>query len=221
MPVAELKDISFSYDGGQSFVLRDVDFSIEEKEHVALIGHNGSGKSTLAKLVAGLLAPDSGEVRLFELLCFDDEKKARPLLYQQVRRHIAAVFQDPSDQLVSDTVAGDVAFGPQNLCWTTEQIDEAVLTQLEKAGIGDFAGRDPSTLSGGEQQLVAIASAISMRPDLLVLDEPSAFLDLENSKHLLRLIEKASAGISVLHVTHKEAEAELANRIVNIEEINK
>ncbi len=221
MLVANLKNIFFSYDDASQPVLHNLDFYIEKEEHVVLLGCNGSGKSTLAKLVAGLMSPNSGEVNLLTHRCFDNDSGVDADSYREARRHIACVFQDPADQLVSDTVAGDVAFGPQNLMFEVSEIDEAVETQLEKAGIGSFARRDPATLSGGEQQLVAIASAISMKPQLLVLDEPSAFLDDVNTGHLLRLIEKASQGIAILHVTHNSIERKRADRVVDIEEINR
>ncbi len=221
MKIAELTNITFTYEGEHASVLRDLDFELHAGEHVVLMGSNGSGKSTLLRLVAGLLSPNSGRVKLFDNLCFDDDGGVRAREYSDARRSIACVFQDPSDQLVSDCVAGDIAFGPQNFCFDVEEIDDIVATELEKAGIGALADRDATTLSGGEQQLVAIASAIAMKPKLLALDEPSAYLDAEHCSKLQRLIEKASQGIAVLHVTHDSAYLNSADRVVNIEEINR
>ena len=215
MRIADLKHIFFSYDEGHSFVIRDFSFSLDEGEHVALVGRNGAGKSTLGKLVAGLLSPDSGEVELMGLVCFD-HLGVNSQNYEEARKSIAYVAQDPATQLVTATVAGELAFGPQNLCLSVEQIDELVALELDKAGLGEIAERDPMTLSGGEQQLVSIAAAIASEPRLVVLDEPTAFLDEQNEKRCMRLIEKISNECTVLHITHKPCEIAKANRVIEL-----
>lgn len=228
MKLVELENISFSYDGGETLVLDGVSLSLEEKEHVALVGRNGCGKSTLGKIVAGLLAPDSGKVQLMGLNCFDDScelvttEKAgvsacvSPENYEAARRKIAYVAQDPSTQLVCETVAGELAFGAQNLCLGVERIDELVALELEKAGLGAIAERDPMTLSGGEQQLVTIAAAVATEPELVVLDEPTAYLDAHNSVNCMRLIEKLVETCCVFHITHKPEEIARSSRVVNL-----
>lgn len=231
MNVVQLENVSFSYDGGQTYVLRDYSLSIERGSHVVLTGKNGAGKSTLAKIVAGLLAPDAGIVRLFGEICFaegtvlaettegtvpDTQGTVLPQAYANARRKIAYVSQDPSLQLLCENVATEIAFPLQNLQFSAQNIDEAVMFQLEKAGLGDVAEADPTTLSGGQQQLVVLASAIASNPELLVLDEPTSFLDEENSQKFLRLLEKCAGERTVFHVAHKREEVGVGNVVVRI-----
>ena len=205
MEIVKLENVSFSYDAGANFVLQNYSLSICEGEHVVVTGKNGAGKSTLAKLVAGLLSPDAGKVQLFGDTCFD-EGKVFAENYSNARRRIAYVSQDPALQLICENVATDIAFPLQNLNFSAEKIDEAVLTQLEKAGLEEFADANPATLSGGQQQLVVLASAIASDPELLVLDEPTSFLDEENTSHFLRLLEKTAGNRTIFHVAHKQSE---------------
>ena len=210
-----LKNITFSYDAGATFVLDEVYLEVSAGEHVVLIGKNGSGKSTLAKIAAGLIAPDAGSVKLFGQVCFNEDG-ADSGAYESARRKIAYVFQDPTCSIVAQNVASNIAFAPQNLGFSVEAIDEVVATELDKAGLGRLAEKDPNALSGGEQQLVAIASAIAAKPEFLVLDEPTAFLDDRNSKNCMRLVEKLSKQCAILHITHKTNEIKMADRVVKL-----
>lgn len=205
MEIVNLNNISFSYDAGENYVLQNYSLAVEQGTHVVVTGKNGAGKSTLAKLVAGLLAPDAGKVQLFGETCFDNGKVFAEN-YSNARRRIAYVSQDPSLQLICENVATDIAFPLQNLNFSVEKIDEAVLKQLEKAGLEEIAEADPSTLSGGQQQLVVLASAIASDPELLVLDEPTSFLDEENTAHFLRLLEKTAGNRTIFHIAHKHSE---------------
>ncbi len=215
MKTANLKSVSFSYDSGKTFVFRDFNLELHEGEHVVLVGKNGAGKSTMSKLVAGLQCPDSGEVELFGKRCFEDGR-VDMRGYAEARRKIAFVAQDPSVQLLCENVVSDIAFAPQNLNWSVEKIDDAVSNQLQKAGICDLAERDPHELSGGEQQLVSLACAIATDPELLVLDEPTSFLDSKNSRHFLRLLEKTKGERTIFHVSHKDDEIKMADRVVRM-----
>ena len=215
MSVVELENVSFSYDAGQTYVLRDFSLVIEEGKHVVLMGKNGVGKSTLAKIVAGLLAPDAGKVQLFGKTCFDNGN-VNAQGYSDARRKIAYVSQDPTVQLLCENVASDIAFPLQNLQFAVSDIDDAVLQQLEKAGLGDIADADPSTLSGGQQQLVVLASAIASDPQFLVLDEPTSFLDEEKTKKFLRLLQKCAGERSIFHVAHKVSDIESADEVIRI-----
>ena len=215
MTVASLRNVSFSYDSGVTYVLRNFSFVVDAGKHVVVTGKNGSGKSTLAKIVSGLLAPDDGVVELLEEVCYKNgEVDAKA--YANARKNIAYVSQDPSIQLLCENVASDVAFTPQNLQFSPQEIDEAVILQLKKAGLEDIAEADPATLSGGQQQLVALASAIVADPELLVLDEPTSFLDEENSKKFLRLLEKCAGERTIFHVAHKAEEVVMADEVVRI-----
>ena len=215
MNVAHLEDVSFSYDAGETYVLRDFSLDVEEGKHVVLTGKNGAGKSTLAKIVAGLLAPDAGTVQLFGKTCYE-VGTAFAQEYSEARRKIAYVSQDPSAQLLCENVACDIAFPLQNLQFSTAEIDETVLLQLEKAGLNDIAEADPATLSGGQQQLVVLASAIASDPQLLVLDEPTSFLDEKNTKKFLCLLEKCAGERTVFHVAHKPEEIVAADKVVTL-----
>ena len=215
MNVAHLEDVSFSYDAGETYVLRDFSLDVEEGKHVVLSGKNGAGKSTLAKIVAGLLAPDAGTVQLFGKTCYE-AGTAFAQAYSEARRKIAYVSQDPSVQLLCENVACDIAFPLQNMQFSVPVIDEAVLLQLDKAGLSDIAEADPATLSGGQQQLVVLASAIASDPQLLVLDEPTSFLDEEKTKKFLRLLEKCAGTRTIFHVAHKSEEIVMADVVVRI-----
>ena len=215
MIIMELKDINFSYDSDKSYLLEGFSFKLSQGEHVVLTGRNGAGKSTVAKLVSGLISPDAGIVKLFGKTCFDNGR-VNVGAYQDARKSIAFVAQDPSLQLLCENVVSDIAFAPQNLNWSVEKIDNAVSKQLEKAGIDYLAEKDPHALSGGEQQIVSLACAIAADPRLLVIDEPTSFLDSENSKHFLRLLEKTKGERTIFHVTHKDEEIEMADREVRM-----
>ena len=215
MNIVQLENVSFSYDAGKTYVLRDFSLSLEEGAHIVLTGKNGAGKSTLAKIVAGLLAPDAGTVKLFGETCFSGGTVLAEA-YIHARRKIAYVSQDPSVQLLCENVASDIAFPLQNLQFKVSDIDQAVLKQLEKAGLGDDASTDPKTLSGGQQQLVALASAIASEPELLVLDEPTSFLDEENTQKFLRLLQKTAGERTIFHVAHKVSDIDSADEVIQI-----
>lgn len=215
MNAVQLDNVSFSYDSGETYVLLDYSLSIEEGKHVVLTGKNGTGKSTLAKIVAGLLAPDAGTVQLFGETCFEGGT-VLPKAYSEARKKIAYVSQDPSLQLLCENGACDIAFPLQNLQFSVSDIDEAVLLQLEKAGLSDIADADPTTLSGGQQQLVVLASAIASDPELLVLDEPTSFLDEKNTKKFLRLLEKCAGQRTVFHVAHKMSDIKSGDEVIKI-----
>jgi energy-coupling factor transport system permease/ATP-binding protein len=215
MKVAELKNVDFSYDSGKTYVLKNFSFEIMDGCHAVLVGKNGAGKSTLAKLVAGLMCPDAGEVTIFGKACFS-QGRVDTQAYAEARRGIAYVSQDPTLQLLCENVVSDIAFSPQNLNWDVNDIDSAVLKQLEKAGLSYLAERDPQSLSGGEQQLVSLACAIATDPKLLVLDEPTSFLDENNTSQFLRLLEKTKGKRTILHVTHKQKEIDMADCVVRL-----
>lgn len=210
MVIAKLENIDFAYEGFD-WILKGFNFTLSAGQKVWLSGRNGCGKSTLARILGALQTPDYGRVELFEKLCFEcrpnldaDYKFVDDIAYKSARKKIASVFQDPSDQVVTENVASDIAFGPQNLNWSVTEIDEAVITELDKAGLASIADRDPSTLSGGEQQLVCIASAIAQKPKLLILDEPTAYLDVQNKHKFNRLVQKIDDDVAVVYITHDD-----------------
>lgn len=209
---ASLRSVSFSYDGGATWALDHVDLEVDEGEHLCLLGANGSGKSTLGRVLAGLAAPDEGTVELMGLTCFDGDG-ARGEAYGQARRSIAMVFQNPDDQIVTTKVADDVAFGPENLGWSPERIDEVVARELRRVALSNLADADPTRLSGGQKQRVAIAGALAQDPRLLVLDEPAANLDVRGRRGVRRLCTSLDDR-AVVHITHFMEDAAGADRVI-------
>ncbi len=167
-PAVEIKDLHYIYPDG-TIALRGIDLTIEEGESVGIVGPNGAGKSTLLLHLNGILI-GHGEVRVFDLPV---EKKN----LREIRRRVGLVFQDPDDQLFSPTVFDDVAFGPVNMGLSREEVAAAVSRALKEVGIAGMERRSAYHLSYGQKKRAAIATVLSMNPDLLVLDEPSSNLD--------------------------------------------
>jgi len=210
--VIELEGVSFSYRTGEAdavHALRGLDLRIEPGQSVAIIGHNGSGKSTLVKLLTAVLYPTEGEIRI-------DGIPVREENQWEVRRRVSVVFQDADDQLVMNRVEDDVAFGPENLGLPREEIAERVKSSLEALGLEEIGGRLIEDLSSGQKQRVAIAGALAMRPQFLVLDEPTSLLPVPVALRLISTVRdlKRSEGMGVLHVTHSMSEAVLFDRVV-------
>lgn len=209
----QLEDVRLSYDGGLSWALDGVTLRIEPGERVCVLGPNGSGKSSLAQVLAGLVAPDEGTVELAGLTCYDGIPDSDA--YRHARRVTGLVFQNPEDQIVTSVVADDVAFGPENLGIERVDIARRVDEELGRVAMSAYAQADPARLSGGQQQRVAIASALAMHPDMLVLDEPGAMLDVRGRRgimHVLDLLQEA--GTTLIHVTHFMDEALAADRVI-------
>jgi len=193
----ELRGVGFAY-GATRSVLADVDWSVRRQERWALLGANGSGKTTLLNLLVGLLKPTAGELAALNR----PRKTERD--FKEVRRHLGLVFQNPDDQLFCPTVAEDVAFGPINLGWEQQEIETAVTGTLAALGLDGYQDRVTYQLSFGEKRLVSLATVIAMKPDLLLLDEPTANLDSHTTDVLLRYLSEEWRG-GVLLVTHNPA----------------
>jgi cobalt ECF transporter T component CbiQ len=202
-----------SYHYGDQRVLRDISFTISRGSKVALMGPNGAGKSTLISLLNGLEEPSKGEVRIFGVTI---DKTNRDL----VRRRLGVVYQDPDDQIFSPTVEDDVAFGPKNLGLNEDDIEERVHTALGSVGVLDLRKRSPFELSYGQKRRVAIAGVLAMRPEILVLDEPMAFLDPKGRDDLQALLEGIHMmGMTVIVATHDvDFAAEWADTVVILKE---
>src|ERR687893_3118276 len=200
----DVEGVSFSYRTGEADAvpaLRDLNLRVEPGQFVALIGHNGSGKSTLVKLLTAVLYPTEGDIRIDGVPVNEENR-------WEGRRRVAGVFQDPDDQLVMNRVEDDVAFGPENLGLPREEIAERVRSSLEALGLEKIAGRLIEDLSPGQKQRVAIAGALAMRPQFLVLDEPTSLLPVPVALRLISTVRdlKRSEGMGVLHVTHSMSE---------------
>ena len=180
MNVLSLKDVSFSYRPGRE-VLKGVSLSVERGEQVALIGANGVGKSTLLKLFVGLLEPQSGSV---EVCGMQVERKN----LAAVRRAAGYVFQDAESQLFLANVWEDVAFGPRNEGLAEDEVRKRTEVALESVGISSLAQEHVYRLSGGQKRLASIATVLAMRPDVLLLDEPTLALDPRNRRMVIRAL---------------------------------
>jgi cobalt/nickel transport system ATP-binding protein len=178
--IVEVKNLRHAYPDG-TIALRDVSFRITHGESVAIIGANGAGKSTLLLHLNGFLSPTEGEIRIGD---FPLTKVTLP----EIRRTVGMVFQDPDDQLFMPTVYDDVAFGPLNLGFPGPEVEQRVRDALEKVGAAHLRDKPPYHLSGGEKKRVAIATVLSMSPDILVMDEPTAGLDPFARRRLMGLL---------------------------------
>jgi cobalt/nickel transport system ATP-binding protein len=206
--IISVKNIRFSYPAGIK-AINDVSLEIKRGERVALLGPNGSGKSTLILLIAGLLTPQKGEIRVLN-------EQTTSKAFQKLRQKIGIVFQDPDDQLFNQTVIEDVAYGPKNLGLPKEQIQERCTHILEDIGINHLRDRPPHRLSFGEKKKVSLATALVLRPELLILDEPTANLDLASRRSLIDMLNALNAeGTTIVVSTHDvEALPELVDRVI-------
>lgn len=187
-----------------------VDLEIEEGSFTAILGHNGSGKSTLAKHINGLLLPTEGTVWVGEI---DTKEKDR---IWDVRKTAGMVFQNPDNQIIGNIVEEDVGFGPENIGVPTDEIWKRVDESLKAVGMTAYRKQSPNKLSGGQKQRVAIAGVMAMRPRCIILDEPTAMLDPNGRKEVIRTIRQLNQaeGITVLLITHYMEEAIDADRII-------
>ena len=192
------------------FVLDDVEFAVKKGEFVAVLGHNGCGKSTLAKHLNGLLLPSGGTVYVDGM----DTKKEE--YYQEIRKNVGMVFQNPDNQIVATVVEEDVAFAPENLGVPSEEIRRRVDEALKTVDMYELRHHAPHLLSGGQKQRVAIAGAIAMEPQCIVFDEPTAMLDPKGRKEVIDTLLKLKneKNMTVVLITHYMEEAVKADRVV-------
>ena len=179
--IVEVHDLEYTYPDGTPALL-GVSFRVAHGESMAIVGANGAGKSTLLLHLNGYLAPTGGTIQIGD---FPLTKETLKL----VRRTVGMVFQDPDDQLFMPTVYDDVAFGPLNLGLTAQDVDTRVANALATVGAGHLKNRPPYKLSGGEKRAVSIATVLSMSPDILVMDEPTANLDPKARRQLIELLK--------------------------------
>ena len=207
-PIIRVSDVSFTYDG-EAFALSGASARVERGEFVCILGGNGSGKSTLAKHLNALLVPDKGRV---EVCGMDTSERQHTYA---IRQSAGMVFQNPDDQLVASIVEDDVAFGPENLGVPTAELRERVAQRLQDVGLSGFEKHETHALSGGQKQRVAIAGALAMNPEILILDEASAMLDPRGRKGLMRVVRSLNdQGMTVVMITHFMEEAALADRVI-------
>lgn len=196
------EDASFAVDG--------VDLSVSEGEFVAVLGHNGSGKSTLARLTNGLLTPTDGKITVLGMDVSDHKN-----LFN-IRKSVGIVFQNPDNQTVASIVEDDVAFGPENIGVSREEIGQRISFSLNAVGMQEFRHATPERLSGGQKQRIAIAGVLALKPKIMILDEATAMLDPRGRKEVMDVVLRLNKEekITVLLITHFPEEALLADRAV-------
>jgi len=201
-----VSDLGFGYSREQE-VLGGLNLEIDSGERVGLVGPNGAGKTTLFLIICGILAATTGEVRLFD----------RAVAVGEFRSEIGLVFQNPDDQLFCPTVWEDVAFVPENLQLPPSEVTHRVQEAMSVAGVLPLAQRVPHQLSGGEKCMVAIASVLAMRPDIILYDEPSANLDLRARRRLIEFL-KGSSQTQIISSHDLELILEVCDRVVLLDE---
>jgi energy-coupling factor transport system ATP-binding protein len=213
----DIQHLKYEYIGeGRESVqaVKDVTLSINRGEFVVIIGHNGSGKSTLAKHINALLLPSEGKVIVLGLDTSDEANT------WEIRQNAGMVFQNPDNQIVATVVEEDVAFGPENLGVEPKEIRSRVEESLASVDMLEFRKKGPHLLSGGQKQRVAIAGVIAMKPQCIILDEPTAMLDPSGRKEVMETIKRLNREekITIVHITHFMDEAVEADRVIVMEE---
>ncbi len=190
--------------------LDHVNLEIEKGSFVAILGHNGSGKSTFAKQINGILSPTDGTLFVSEM---DTRDEAH---LWDIRKNAGMVFQNPDNQIIGNIVEEDVGFGPENIGVPTEEIWKRVDESLKAVGMMMYRKQSPNHLSGGQKQRVAIAGVMAMKPECIVLDEPTAMLDPNGRKEVIRTVHELNRaeGITMVLITHYMEEVVDADRVI-------
>lgn len=221
MSIIEFKNVTFRYESDDENTklppaVKNFSLNIDEGEFIAVLGHNGSGKSTLAKLANGLIIPESGDITVNGMNTRNEEDDI------EIKKTVGVVFQNPDNQIVATIVEEDVAFGPENLGIEPQEIRKRVDEALKIVGMYKYRKHEPHKLSGGQKQRVAIAGIIAMEPRCIILDEPTAMLDPEGRRDVMKAIKRLNRelGITVVFITHYMEEAVEADRIVVMDDGN-
>ncbi|WP_088227405.1 ATP-binding cassette domain-containing protein [Desulfosporosinus sp. FKB] len=196
MELIKVSEVSYIYNDGHQ-ALKNINMSIRKGERIAILGPNGAGKSTLFQLFNGLLKATSGKVSIKDLPV---QKENLP----EIRRSIGMVFQDPDDQLFNSSVRQEIAYGLMNMRISGQALEDAIAWALKVVGMQGFEAKSPHNLSGGEKKRIALASVLAMKPEVLVLDEPTAALDPRGVSKLVRLLNSINRdlGITLIFATH-------------------
>jgi len=208
----KLVNAGFKYpeSDADSFVLKNIDISIDKGEFVCIIGANSSGKSTLGRLINAILVPTVGEVIINDSLNTKVQTNLIP-----IRKMIGMIFQNPDNQIVATTVEEEVAFGPENLNLPSNEIKRLVDDSLHQVGLEEYRSFPPHLLSGGQKQLLAIASVLAMEPECIIFDEPTSLLDPFSRELVInKIIEINKNGKTILLITHRMDEVLLSNRVI-------
>ena len=208
MSKLEIKDLCFSYDNSR-LVIDNISLSIDKGSFVTILGHNGSGKSTLAKLIVGLLEKKSGQI------FFNDEEITKKNI-KNLQTKTALVFQNPDNQFIGSTVEDDIAFGLENRQFPHDKMQEEINQFAESVGMLDYLKKEPVSLSGGQKQRVALAGALILRPEILILDEATSMLDPKGKatvRKVMAKIHKENPDLTIVAITHDIDEALLSDKV--------
>lgn len=208
MDAIQVMNLTFSYDG-KNDVIKNVSFSIPKGSYTTIIGHNGSGKSTIAKLLIGLLAAKSGEVRILGKTLDEDS-------VYELRNHVGIVFQNPDNQFIGSTVADDIAFGLENHCVPQEDMQAIIESSAQKVGMMDYLDSEPTKLSGGQKQRVAIAGILAIEPEIIVFDESTSMLDPQGKASINEQIKQlhTQKDRTILSITHDMEEVAQSDFVI-------
>ena len=211
MNFIETENLTFKYEGNDTATLNGITLDVKEHEFIAVLGTNGSGKSTFARMLNAILLPTSGVCRIKGIATADEPRK--------IRRLVGMVFQNPDNQFVAATAEDDVAFGVANLGIEREEIFRRVDYAIRSVDMEEYRRMPPHLLSGGQKQRVAIAGALAMQSECIVLDEPTAMLDPKGRTEVLATVKKLhDNGTTIIYVTHFMEEAAAADRIFVMEQ---
>jgi energy-coupling factor transporter ATP-binding protein EcfA2 len=219
LPIVEVRSLSYTYPGSTKPTLTNVNFSVEEGEFILLTGPSGCGKTTLCRCLNGLI-PNSYGGEFNGQVIVDGLVTTEHPVYE-IAQHVGLVFQNPENELFCTSVEREVAFGPENLALPREEIRKRVEESLAMVGISHLRDKSPEELSGGEQQKVAIAALLAMKPKILVLDEPTANLDPASAQSVLNVLLKLNeeSGVTMILVEHRlEMVAHMAHRCAILNE---
>lgn len=208
MSKLEIKNLSFSYDQ-EHLVIDDISFAVEKGSFVCLLGHNGSGKSTLAKLIVGLLDKKGGQI------FFDGEEMDKKTI-KKLQTKTALVFQNPDNQFIGSTVEDDIAFGLENRQFPHDKMQEEINLFADSVNMLDYLKKEPISLSGGQKQRVALAGALILRPEILILDEATSMLDPKGKSTVRKVIDrihKENPELTIISITHDIDETLLADKV--------
>ena len=209
MSKLEIKNLSFSYDGSNK-VIDDISFSVEKGSFVSALGHNGSGKSTLAKLIIGLLDKSDGTIY------FNDEELNKKNI-RDFQSKVSLIFQNPDNQFIGSTVEDDIAFGLENRQFPHDKMQEEIEHFADCVGMLDYLKKEPIALSGGQKQRVALAGALILKPEILILDEATSMLDPKGKSTVRRVIDrihKENKELTIISITHDIDEALLSDKVL-------
>ena len=209
MSKLEIKNLCFSYEESHP-VIDDISLSIDKGSFIVVLGHNGSGKSTLAKLIVGLLEKKSGQI------LFNGEEITKKNL-RDLQTKTALVFQNPDNQFIGSTVEDDIAFGLENREFPHDKMQEEIEKFASSVNMLDYLKKEPINLSGGQKQRIALAGALILRPEILILDEATSMLDPKGKSTVRRVIDrihKENKELTIISITHDIDEALLSDKVL-------